>query len=169
MFIVEPNVNREMKIMLRAIKTKMGAIPPHFEVLATIAPTRFKMFIEEINYLSRHKNIEPDFFTFLRFYVATKNNFKYCEKLNKEFLLAKGYGIEVLESFIETPKMLPLDERHQFLFEKVLLSLDSPSDFSAETLKALKEDGWSDEDIYDAIDHGAFLFKFSKILKTYSV
>ena len=32
----------------------------------------------------------------------------------------------------------------------------------------LKSGGWEDADIYDALDHAAFLFKNSKILKAYS-
>jgi hypothetical protein len=166
--MIEPNLNKEMKILLRGIKQKLGHVPPHFELFATVNPTRFKMFIEEITYLSTHKQINPDFFTFLRYTVASDNGFEYCIKLNQAFLLAKDYTLEQLHLLEGTEKTLPLDERHQALFDAVMISLYTPESFTVESINALKILDWSDADIFDAVDHGAFLFRFSKVLKAYS-
>ena len=166
--MIEPNPNREMKVLLRGIQQKLGHVPPHFELFATVNPTRFKMFIEEITYLSTHAHIDPDFFTLLRYTVANDNGFKYCIKLNQAFLLAKGYTLEQLHLLEGTEKTLPLDERHQALFDAVHTSLYTPEDFTLEVIEALKILDWSDADIFDAVDHGAFLFRFSKVLKAYS-
>ena len=168
MFIVEKNLDREMKILLRGIKQKLGTIPPHFEMFATIHPTRFKMFLEEVSYLSNHPHINPDFFIFVRYYVASKNGFNYCIQLNKEFLLTKGYTLEQLEALKESKDTLPLDEKHTILFREAINALDEPAQFTALTIEKLKALGWNDADIYDAVDHGAFLFKFSKVLKAYA-
>lgn len=168
MFMIEPNPNREMKILLRGIKQKLGHVPPHFELFATINPTRFKMFIDEITYLSTHAHINPDFFTLLRYTVASDNGFAYCIKLNQEFLLAKGYTLEQVHELEGTQKSLPLDERHQALFDAVMKAIYAPESFTIEVIDALKVLDWSDADILDAVDHGAFLFRFSKIIKAYS-
>jgi hypothetical protein len=168
MFMIEPNLNKEMKILLRGIKQKLGHVPPHFELFATVNPTRFKMFIEEITYLSTHEQINPDFFTLLRYAVAMDNGFDYCIKLNQAFLLAKDYTLEQLHELEGTQKTLPLDERHQALFDAVMIALYTPESFTVESINALKILDWSDADIFDAVDHGAFLFRFSKVLKAYS-
>ena len=168
MFIVEPNPNREMKVLLRGIKQQLGHIPPHFEFFASINPTRFKMFIDEINYLTTHPHIESDFFTFIRYTVANDNGFTYCINLNKAFLLAKEYTMEQLQSVEGTQKRLPLDERHQALFDAVMKAIYEPEAFTVEVINALKILDWSDADILDAVDHGAFLFRFAKVIKAYS-
>ena len=168
MFIIESNLNREMKILLRSIKQKMGQVPPHFEMFASINPVRFKMFLEEITYVSNHLRINPDFFALLRFYVASKNQFSYCIGFNHALLLAKGYSMEQLSRLEVSSENLPLDQKHQSLFTEVIVALEEPSKFTVNTLDDLKELGWSDADIFDAVDHGAFLFKFSKILRSYS-
>jgi len=67
-----------------------------------------------------------------------------------------------------TEKTLPLDERHQALFDAVMIALCTPESFTVESINALKILDWSDADIFDAVDHGAFLFRFSKVLKAYS-
>jgi len=168
MFMIEPNPNREMKVLLRGINQKLGHVPPHFELFATINPTRFKMFLEEINYLTAHPHIKSDFFTFLRYTVASDNGFSYCINLNKAFLLAKGYTLEQLQALEGTKKVLPLDERHQALFDAVLRAIYEPESFTLEVINALKILDWTDADILDAVDHGAFLFRFSKVIRAYS-
>ena len=100
--------------------------------------------------------------------MASKNGFNYCIKLNEAFLLSKGYTLEQLEALKESKDNLPLDDKHRSLFIEVMNALDEPQNFTATTLESLKALGWSDADIYDAVDHGAFLFKFSRVLKIYS-
>jgi len=167
MFIIESNPNQEMKVLLRGIKQKLGKVPPHWELFATINPTRFKMFLDEINYLSSHPHIENDFFTLLRYTIATDNGFTYCINLNKTWLLAKGYTQEQLNDLEGTHKVLPLDKQHQALFDAVMKAVYAPEDFTAETIEALKALEWNDADIFDAVDHGAFLFRFAKVLRAY--
>lgn len=167
MFMLASNPNREMQIILKGVKRKLGEVPPHWELFATISPTRFKMFLDEINYLTTHPNINPDFFAFIRFYIAAQNGFGYCEKFNEALLLSRGYTSEALHS-LKTTKKLPLDEEYQALFNATMSAVEAPENFSVETIEELKNIGWSDADIYDAVDHGAFLFKFSKILRAYS-
>jgi hypothetical protein len=168
MFIVNAEPNREMKVLLRSIKKRIGQVPAHWEVYASINPTRFKMFLEEINYLSTHENINPDFFALLRYYVSAHNGFSYCYNFNQKLLLSKGYTLDVLKTFEISAQSLPLDEKHQKLFLAVMIALNNPKNFTQEMINELKTVSWSDADILDAIDHGAFLFKFSKILKAYS-
>ena len=168
MFILEPNPNREMKILLRSVKQKLGHIPPQWELFATINPTRFKMFLEEINYLTNHPNIKNDFFTLLRYTIANDNGFTFCINLNKSLLLSKGYSLENLQGLEGTEKTLPLDKRHQALFDAVMQAVYTPQEFTLEVIDALKILDWSDADIFDAVDHGAFLFRFAKVIKAYS-
>lgn len=167
MFIIESNPNREMKILLRGVKAKLGQVPPHFELYATLNPKRFKMFLEEITYLANHENIDTDFFALLRYYVASKNGFSYCVKFNRALLLSKGYTDEKLKLLLSSVTHFPLDERHQKLFIAVIQTLEEPEKFTLQVTENLKALHWTDADIFDAVDHGAFLFRFSKVLKAY--
>lgn len=168
MFIVESNLDTEMKVLLRGVKQTLGHVPPHFELFASVNPIRFKMFMQEIAYLSKHEHINPDFFALLRYYVASQNGFHYCIKFNHALLLSKGYSLEQLSLLAVSAENVPLDERHQALFVEAVNALDNPEGFTAKTIASLKSLIWTDADIYDAVDHGAFLFKFSKILRAFS-
>ncbi len=167
MFIITPEPNREMQVLLRGVRAKLGHVPPHWELFASINPTRFKMFLEEINYLTAHSNIEKDFFAFLRYAIATDNGFDYCMRFNQQLLLSTGYTPEDLHAVEGTDKNIPFDKKHQALFDAALTAVFEPDRFTAETIASLHRIGWSDADIFDAIDHAAFLFKFARILKAY--
>jgi hypothetical protein len=166
MFIIKTKPNRESKILLRAIRQKFKTIPPHWELLAHLNPARFKMFLDEMEYISSHPNIDPHFFSMLRYSVAWDNGFEYCKQFNTTLLQTLGYTKDQLER-IKNDKKIPLDTNHQILFDSVMTALYDPANFNEKLINGTKEFGWSDGDIYDALDHGAFLFKYSKILKAY--
>jgi hypothetical protein len=169
MFIYQPPLINELEQSLEDVKKEFGIMPVHWEFLASISPERFEMFITEIRYLLNHPNINGDFFAMLRLYVANKEEFSYCKSLNTKLLLAKGYDKNMLKSLKEDIATIPLDKRHQLLASKAMKAIYQPKDFLADDIDELKKISWSDRDIYDAIDHGAFLFKFSKILQVYSL
>lgn len=169
MFIYSPEVMPLTQEKIDTVKTEFGVIPAHWELLATINPARFEMFIDEIRYLQQHPHIKPDFFAFLRLFIATKEGFSYCKSFNTKLLLAKGYDKNVLKELKEDIANIPFDEAHRMLAQKVEKALYDPGDFRHDDIALLTRYGWNDADIYDAIDHGAFLFKFSRLIKAYSV
>ena len=167
MFIVNPEPDREGRTLLKIVKRKFGFVPPHWKLFAALNPVRFKMFLDEINYLTTHPRIEKDFFTFLRYAVAYENGFEYCIRFNRQLLLSLGYAENEIHSLENSEKKIPLDERHQRLFTAALQAMNKPRHFTAETIQALTEDGWNHTDVFDAVDHAAFLFKFARILQAY--
>jgi len=166
MFIIQKELSTEAKVFLRVLKRKMGSVPPHFEFFATVNFKRFKMFIDEINYITNHPNISSDFFTFIRYYIASKNGFDYCIELNKKLLLAKNYTNNNLQNALNN-QILPLEEKFTTLFIKTIKAIEKPQYFCKDDLQELYNLGFSDIDIWDSIDHAAFLFKFYKLLNAY--
>lgn len=165
MFLYQPTITKETQVKLDEIKQRFGISPPHWEFLASVAPKRFDMFMQEIAYLLNHPNIDRDFFTMLRLYVANKEDFYYCKSLNTKLLLAKGYTKEQLKRIKDGE--FPLNNKHQILADKTFKAMYQPQELTLEDINELKNLLWNDSDIYDAIDHGAFLFKFARILKAY--
>jgi hypothetical protein len=167
MFIYKPATTKDIENTLSITKKHFGIVPPHWELLATISPKRFEMFMSEISYLLNHPNIHRDFFSMIRLYVANKEDFSYCKSFNTKLLLAKGYDKNDIKNLKDDISLLPLDDNHKLLAKKAVKAIYQPDLFIHEDIEELKNSSWSDSDIYDAIDHGAFLFKFTKILKAY--
>ena len=168
MFIYQSSFSKETKQTLDKIKNLFDVLPPHWELLDSIAPKRFEMFMQEINYLLNHPNINPDLFAMLRLHVANKENFSYCKSFNTKLLLSKGYDKTAIKELQENIGTIPLDDRHKLLAQKAVKAMYQPTKFTIEDIKALQNTSWSDSDIYDAIDHAAFLFKFARIIQAYN-
>jgi hypothetical protein len=168
MFIISSDPHPDALPLLASFKSTFGTVPPHFELLATLNPKRFEMFVREITYLAGHERITPDFFPFLRLHIAVKEGFDYCREFNRTLLLAKGYTQEQITRIRKDLSESPFDARHRLLASKALKAIYDPERFSAEDLEELEESGWSRADSYDAIDHAAFLFKNARIIKAYS-
>jgi hypothetical protein len=168
MFIIPSDPHPDTLPVLASFKNTFGTVPPHFELLATLNPERFEMFVREIAYLAGHESIEPDFFAFLRLHIAAREGFAYCQKFNNRLLRARGYTQEQVQSIRENLSNMPLDARHKLLAAKAIKAVYAPGHFSAEDLEELEKAGWSRDDCYDAVDHAAFLFKNARIIKAYS-
>jgi hypothetical protein len=167
MFIVEEKIEEQTASYLNEIEAEFGVMPPHWKLFASLNLKRFKMFMEEIDYLVHHPRIEADFFAFLRLFVANKEGFGYCQRFNHRLLLARGYEKVALANFVQDITKIPLEMPYSLLAKGVYQALYTPELFSAKEIEKLKEVGWQESDIFDAIEHGAFLFKFSRILKAY--
>lgn len=168
MFILPSDPHPDTQPLLASFKKRFGTIPPHFELLATLNPKRFEMFIDEITYLAQHQRITPDFFAFLRLHIAAREGFDYCRRFNTKLLLAKGYDRGLLRRVQEELQAFPLDTRHRLLADKALKAIYASDAFSAADLEELAQSGWSRADSYDAVDHAAFLFKNARIIKAFA-
>jgi hypothetical protein len=167
MFLPYPEPSREGKVLLRAVQRRFGRVPPHFELFAALNPARFKMFLDEIAYLGAHPRIAPDFFVFLRRAVAEREGYGYCRRFNEAMLRERGYDEDTIAAVLADPAALPMDGAHRGLFVVALGAMEDPAGFDAGSLERLRTEGWSDGDIFDALDHAAFLYKYFRLISAY--
>ncbi len=167
MFIYQPTLEKEMQSILETKRKEFGILPIHWELLASLAPKRFEMFMQEITYLLNHPHINPDFFAMLRLHIANREEFSYCKSFNTKLLLARRYDKKSLKELKEDIGAIPLDAKHKLLAKNAVKAIYQAEEFCIDDIEELKNLGWSDSDIYDAIDHAAFLFKFTRIIQAY--
>jgi hypothetical protein len=87
---------------------------------------------------------------------------------NRKFLLAKGYRQEQLESTIADVTALPLDDKHQALALHAIRAIYESREVTRADFEKLYAMGWSQKDVFDAIDHAGTLLRNGRILTTYS-
>ena len=167
MFISEIKLNEETTKLLKIIKKRIGIIPPHFELLASVNETKFKLFLQELSYMQGLNEINKDFFIFIRLYIAFKEGFNYCKKFNTKLLLALNYTQKQIDEVKQNIENIPLDDKHKKLATLSIKAIYEYETFSNVEIKQLHNIGWSDEYIYAAIDHTALLFKQARIIRAY--
>lgn len=117
--------------------------------------------------MSNHKNIDSDFFAFIRLHIAVKEDFQYCILFNTKLLRKKEYSKDLLSLIVKDINNIPFDKKHKELACAAIKSIYNSNDFTNVDIKNLEDLFWTSSDIYDAIDHTAFLFKNSRIIKAY--
>lgn len=91
-------------------------------------------------------------------FVSTRNNCNFCASAHvavAEQLLGKPVVQEVLLDFENSR----LDPKHKALFRYLYKIAENPADITASDVARLKDAGWSEEEIYEALTV-ASLFKF---------
>jgi len=87
---------------------------------------------------------------------------------NTKFLLSKGYNEKQLDSVIVNIATLPLDEKHQALAQHAVRAIYESKKIIRADFDKLYAMGWSQKDVFDAVEHAATLLKNGRILTTYS-
>ncbi len=158
----------ELKEVHLKIKKLFGTVPPNFELIGNIDVNILKDFLSYISKLIDHKTINPDYFGFLRLFIANQEDFKYCIRFNIKLLQSKNYEIEVINNSRLDLSKIPFDEKHKLLAIKSIKAIFDSKNFKQSDFNELYEIGWNDKDIFDSIEHTGFMLRNGRILTAYS-
>jgi len=170
MFYFKENITEKERLerLFRKIKAIYGEIAPQMEFLGNIDAQYLEDFINMVMRVTKHPNINQDLFSFLRLYIAFKENYIYCKAFNTKMLLKK-YPQEFLDNAIKDIETIPLDNKHIKLAKLVLKVIYNSLKVTKEDFDKLYNLGWSQKDVFDAIEHAGTLFRNGRILNAYLI
>jgi len=170
MFMTKPNLAQQERLqkIYRKVSVLYGNVPPQMEFLGNIDADYLEDFLKTVMRIARHPHISPDLFSFLRLYVAFRENYAYCKAFNTSLLKNRGYTQEQLDRVIADIKSLPLDEKHRELAGFAIKAIYQSGDCTASDFDTLYAIGWSQKDVFDAVEHAGTIFRNGRILTAYS-
>ena len=164
--------NQEQSVELKKVHLKIkklfGTVPPNFELLGNIDVNILKDFLTYVFKLMNHKTINPDYFAFLRLFIANQESFKYCIGFNTKLLQSRNYEMEVINNAKLDLSKIPFDEKHKFLAIKSIKAIFDSKNFNQSDFNELYKIGWNDKDIFYSIEHTGFMLRNGRILTAYS-
>jgi len=168
--MVQKNVAQEERLekLYKKIKVVYGTVPPQMIFLGNIEADYLEAFLVTILRIAKHPHIDPNLFTFLRLHIAFKESYAYCKMFNTKMLDSKGYTKVLQDEVIANISNVPFDEKHKALAEFAIKSIYQSSHCVQSDFDLLYAMGWSQKDVFDAIEHSATLLKNGRILTTYS-
>lgn len=171
MFMLQKNEAQKERLekIFRKVKVVYGTVPPQMEFLGNIDADYLEVFLNTAIQITRHPHIEPDLFGFIRLHIAFKEDYPYCKMFNTKMLLAKGYTQKQLDDVIANIPSVPFDEKHQTLADKAIKAIYESKSFTKDDFDLLYSLGWTQKDVFDAIDHAGTIFRNGRILTAYSV
>jgi len=168
--MVKENIEQKERLeqIYRKVKAIYGAVPPQIYFLGNIEADYLEDFLKMVLRVTKHPNIHPYLFGFMRLHIAFREEYAYCKKYNTQFLLAKGYTQEQLDAVVTDIMAVPFDKKHQALASHALRVVYESHQIGSKDFETLYALGWSQKDVFDAIDHATTLLKNGRILTAYS-
>jgi len=171
MFMYKENIAQKEKLkkVLNRVKVVYGKVPPQMEFLGNIEVEYLENFLKMVLRMVKHPNINPDLFGFIRLHIAFKEDYSYCKMYNTQFLQVKGYEQRLLDDAIEKIEFVPFDSKHQALATFAIKVIYESKECRQDDFEKLYEMGWSQKDVFDAVDHAGTIFRNGRILTAYLV
>lgn len=158
----------EVKEILDTVQGMMNTIPGPME-LASASPWMIKNVWASVQYFSQHPNLGFGLLSSIRYLVAKQSDFVFCEGFNKNFLQLQGMTDEDIDKMVEDPMQAPLEDKDRALLAFVTKAIKDPDAVGQEDMDHLRDLGWTDSDILEAMAHGANMVASSILMKTFKM
>ncbi len=139
----------------KSFEQQIGFIPNAFKV-SSVSPTMMQQHWDYIGYYIQHPSLSKVLTTLIRLLVSEKVDCEYCINLNTALLINDaGMTAEQVMAIRDDPATAPLDDKEKALLLFVLDAVVDAHAVSQADLQMLRDLGCSEQDIYDALNHGA--------------
>ena len=146
----------------------IGVIPAPLQ-LASASPWMLDMMWQSVQYYSQHPNLGFGLLSTIRYLVAQQYDYAFCTGFNKNFLMMQGMSEEDIQKIEEDPLQAPLEDKERDMLGFVMKAIKNPDTVCEEDMDHLRELGWTDNDILDALTHGTNMIGSSILMKTFKM
>ncbi|WP_432735751.1 hypothetical protein [Maridesulfovibrio sp. FT414] len=129
-------------------------IPTPMQVMSSSAGL-FERHVGVIEYFSNHENLEFQTLAAIRYMASCLKGFTPCIDFNAKLLMSAGLEETELDTIVKDPLQAPFEKKECMLLAFVNKGLVSPEAISREDLQSLKNEGWTEKDLVDALYHAA--------------
>lgn len=146
-----------------------GFIPKPMQMFSASAGI-FDIYNQVIQYFQQHPTIGMQLRTSIRFMSAAICQYPYCIDMNKKILTTMaGMTEEQAKQLLEDPEKVEMPEKDKAVLLLVKKALETPEDVQQTDIDSVREYGWSDSDIFDAVYYGAFMVSGGILFNTFKM
>jgi hypothetical protein len=150
-----------------------GVFPPGMPVpdpmvMMSASPDLALLQSNIIRYFMGQERLDMGLLATIRYLVASEFNYPWCINFNANLLqMAGGMSPAELEKMRANPESAPLEAFQKELVLFVLKALKTPEKVTQAEVEKLHQLGWSDQNIFDAVYHGATMVAMSYMFKAF--
>ena len=146
----------------------LGVIPRPLEMMSA-SPAIFGQQLQRIHYYADHPTLGFALLSHIRYLVAHNLNYRFCMDFNKLILKKQGLTDDDIQKMEADPTMSLLEEKESAMLAFVVKAVKSPGSVAADEIKRLKEMGWEDRDLVDALAHGVNMIDHSIMMEVFQM
>jgi uncharacterized peroxidase-related enzyme len=137
------------------VQQALGLVPNAMK-LYSASPDVLAMQWQHIGYYFQHPTLSFPLLASIRMLVSRDNDCAYCIGMNEGLLIQRaGFTPEQTAAAKRNAADTPLPEKDKAMLLFVLKATKTPKAITVGDVDALRGIGWSDRDIFDAVNHGA--------------
>lgn len=146
----------------------LGVIPAPLKMMSA-SPAIFDQQLQKIHYYTNHPTLSFALLSHIRYLVAHNLSYRFCMDFNKLILEKQGLEEEDIKQIEADPTRSLLEEKESAMLAFVVKAVKEPSSVKAGEIKQLKEMGWEDKDLLDALAHGANMIDHSIMMQVFQM
>jgi hypothetical protein len=146
----------------------IGIIPKPMEMMS-VSPALFELMLKRIHYYSRHPHLSFALLAHIRYLVAHDLNYAFCLDFNKHILMKQGLQEDDIEKLTADPSASLLEENESAMLDFVVRAVKAPASVTAKDLQTLKDLGWEESDIVDALAQGVSMIDHSIMMQVFQM
>ncbi len=146
----------------------LGVIPKPLEMMSA-SPAIFDQQLQRIHYYTNHPTLSFALLSHIRYLVAHNLSYRFCMDFNKLILKKQGLEDDDIEQIEDDPTKSMLEEKESAMLSFVIKAVKEPGSVKPEEIKQLKEMGWEDRDLVDALAHGANMIDHSIMMEVFQM
>lgn len=159
----------ELADLYAQIKAIRGRVPMSSQLWST-SPEQLKQQLAFIGYYIKHKTLSAPLLAAIRILVSSNTGCKYCVDFNTGMLVNMfGWSIDETAALKNNSTSDKLSEKENAILSFVVNSVKRCAKADEAELNALRDMGWSDGDILDALQHGARMSAIDIIFNTFDL
>ena len=146
----------------------IGLIPKPMEMMSA-SPALFELQLRQIQYLSQHPKLSHPLLAHIRYLVARNLDYPYCTDFNRMILKKQGLSDDDIQRMEADPadSLLEPDERALLAF--VVKAVKTPGDVAPEEIAHLRDLGYEDKDIVDALAQGVSMIDHAIMMQVFQM
>lgn len=158
----------ELAEIYAEIEQAFGGVPEGLQLFG-VSPALLRSQWNNLRYFAQHPHLSANFLALLRYVLSEEGSCKFCIGFNEALLLDAGFRKEAIAKARQNPLQGPLADAENVLLDYVLKALHNPHSVGAEDVEGLKKRGWTEQDLFDAVAHGAQHQAIDTLFETFGV
>jgi uncharacterized peroxidase-related enzyme len=151
------------------IEQAFGAVPNVLKIWS-ISPVLLKQQWDFIRYSMQHPNLSGALLACIRMLVSRGSHCDYCVEMNAGMLVnVYGWTPGQIESMVDNPADANLPHNELAMLALVLKAVTHSTGMAQADIAHVRSQGYSDQDILDAVAHGARMAAGDIVINAFKV
>ncbi|MEY2342122.1 carboxymuconolactone decarboxylase family protein [Acidithiobacillus sp. IBUN Pt1247-S3] len=144
----------ELAELYANIQQAFGGVPEGLQLFG-VSPKLLQIQMQLLGYFGQHPRLSPNFLALLRYILSEDGHCQFCIGFNRGLLLNAGISDSAIANALKDPRHGPLSDAENQLLDYAVRAVRNPRAVEDQEITALHQLGWTDQDIFDAVAHGA--------------